>query len=65
MVPAFAGSGSGGADKRHAGEVSFTLDINGMRSELSGVEEQVANLRRLAADLQSSSTLKRKPGWDQ
>jgi hypothetical protein len=64
MVPAFAGGGAGGGARTHAGEVAFTLNIDGMRTELFGVEEAVANLKRAAADNQSSKTLKNNPSWD-
>jgi hypothetical protein len=63
MVPAFSGAASGGA-RPHAGEVAFTLNMDGNRAELSGLENDVDKLKRFAADVQASGTLKNKPSWD-
>jgi hypothetical protein len=63
MVPAFAG-GAGAGARPHAGEVAFTLNMDGNRAELSGLENDVDKLKRFAADVQASGTLKNKPSWD-
>jgi phage-related protein len=63
MVPAFSGSGAGGAS-RSAGLIAFPLGIGGSQFDVYGSDEVVADLRRLAADIQSSKTLKNNPSWD-
>jgi hypothetical protein len=62
MAPAFAGGGS--SSSPNVGTVSFTLDIGGVRSELTGLKDDVAKLQRASALAQMSSTTKRSPSWD-
>jgi hypothetical protein len=62
MVPAFSGASAGGS--RTAGLISIPLNLGGSNFDLYGSEEVVADLRRLAADIQSSATTKNKPSWD-
>jgi hypothetical protein len=63
MAPAFAGGGSSAA-MPNAGMVSFTLDIGGVRSELTGLREDVARLERASVQAQMAQTTKRSMSWD-